>query len=208
MHGLMMHGELTITTILRHAMRWHPGSEIVSRRTDGAIHRINYADLGRRIHKLANALARLGVKPGDRVATLAWNGWRHVEAYYAVSCMGAVCHTLNPRLFADQLGYIVNHAEDTVLLFDVTFAKLVEKLAPSWPTVRHYVALADAGAPPACDLPGLLNYEDLIAGESEDFAWPDLDERTACSLCYTSGTTGNPKGVLFDHRSQVIHACR
>lgn len=204
--GLMMSSPLTVTTILRHAMTFHAGAEIVSRTSDGGIHRYTYGDFGRRVHQLANALKARGVKPGDRVATLAWNGFRHMEIYYAVSCMGAICHTINPRLFRDQLLYIANHAEDTHLFFDVHFAGLVEGMRDGLETVQSYVALCDAASLPDVDLPGLMAYEGLIDGQPEDFAWPDLDERTASALCYTSGTTGNPKGVLFNHRSTVIHA--
>ena len=205
-NGLMMASQLTVTSILRHATKFHPRAEIVSRTASNEIHRYTYADFSRRVHRLANALVGLGVKPGDRVATLAWNGYRHMEIYYAVSCLGAICHTINPRLFQSQLSYIANHAEDTHLFFEVHFAKLVEEIASSLKTVRGYVALCDEQELPDVDLPALVDYESLIADQDDTFEWPELDELTASALCYTSGTTGNPKGVLYNHRSTVIHA--
>ncbi|MCC5859964.1 MAG: long-chain-fatty-acid--CoA ligase [Ectothiorhodospiraceae bacterium] len=206
MMGLMMSSPLTVTSILRHACRFHPHAEIVSRRLDGSIHRYTYAEFGRRVHRLANALARLGVRPGDRVGTLAWNSYRHLEIYYAVSCMGAVCHTINPRLFQDQIAFIVDDAQDSVLLFDTSFTGIVDELAPRVTSVDHYVALCDQESLPQSAAPGLLAYESLIADEPETFPWPALDENAASALCYTSGTTGNPKGVLYSHRSTVVHA--
>ena len=203
--GLMMDQSLTITAILRHALRFHPRARIVSRQGDGSIHEYTYADFGRRVHQLANALVRLGVKPGDRVGTLAWNGYRHLEIYYAVSCIGAVCHTMNPRLFHEQLAYIANDAEDTHLFFDLSFAGLVETLSHEFTTVQGYVALCSAEEMPESGIDGLMCYEDLIGGEADSFDWPDLDERSASALCYTSGTTGNPKGVLYNHRSTILH---
>ncbi|WP_346910971.1 long-chain-fatty-acid--CoA ligase [uncultured Roseibium sp.] len=205
-NGLMMASQLTVTSILRHAQKFHPHAEIVSRLASNEIHRYTYADFGRRVHQLANALVDMGVRPGDRVATLAWNGYRHMEIYYAVSCLGAICHTINPRLFQEQLSYIANHAEDTHLFFDLHFAKLVEGLAGDLKTVRGYVALCEADELPDVELPNLTAYETLIADKSDRFDWPELDEWTASALCYTSGTTGNPKGVLYNHRSTVIHA--
>lgn len=206
MQGLMMSSALTVTSILRHATRWHGEAEIVSRRLDGGIHRYTYADFGRRVHQLANALTDLGIKPGDRVATLAWNGWRHLEIYYAVSALGAVCHTINPRLFPEQITYIANHAQDVVLCFDLTFAPLVARLAPNFATIRHYIPLCGSDEAPHMTLPGLVAYETLIQDASSEFDWPELDENTASALCYTSGTTGNPRGVLYSHRSTVLHA--
>ena len=203
--GLMMDQPLTITAILRHAVKFHPTARIVSRKVDGSIHGYCYADFGRRVHQLANALVKMGVKEGDRVGTLAWNGFRHLEIYYAVSCIGAVCHTMNPRLFHEQLAYIANHAEDTHLFFDLTFTGLVEQLSEEFNTVRGYIALCDGDELPDSSIEGLQAYEDLLAGEPESFDWPELDERSASALCYTSGTTGNPKGVLYNHRSTIIH---
>jgi fatty-acyl-CoA synthase len=203
MRGLMMDVPLLVSSLIRHADRCHGDTEIVTRTVEGPIHRTTYREAHRRARRLAAALSALGVRPGERVGTLAWNTFRHLEIYYAVSGMGAVCHTINPRLFPEQIAYIVNHAEDAVLCFDTTFAPLVEKLAPALTGVRRFVALADraAGA-----IPRLAAYEELLAGARDDFEWPELDERTASSLCYTSGTTGNPKGVLYEHRSTVLHS--
>ena len=206
MLGLMQEHKLLVASLIEHAAACHPDAEIVSRTVEGPIHRCTYADIHRRAKQAANALAALGVQRGDRVATLAWNTHRHMELYFGVSGMGAVLHTVNPRLFPEQLEYIVNHAEDSVLCFDVGFIALVEKLAPQLKTVRKYVVLTDRAHMPASSIPGLLCYEDLLAESSSDYAWPDLDENAAASLCYTSGTTGMPKGVLYSHRSTVLHA--
>ena len=206
MNGLMMQWPLLISSLLVHAERHHGEQEIVSRRVEGDLHRTTFRELAARSRRMANALARLGVKRGDRVATLAWNGYRHLEVYYAASGSGAVLHTLNPRLHPDQLAYIANHAEDQVLCFDLTFLPLVEAVASKLTSVKHYVALTDrAHMPPASKIPNLLCYEDLVEAESDAFAWPEFDENTASSLCYTSGTTGNPKGALYSHRSTVLH---
>ncbi len=206
LRGLMMELPLQVSSILAHAALYHADTEIVSRSIEGPIHRETYAQAEVRARKLAQALARLGVKQGDRIGTLAWNGYRHLELYYGVSGMGAVIHTINPRLFAEQLVYIVNHAEDACVFFDLSFAPLVEKLAPACKGVRAWVAMTDrahmpqiAGITPLC-------YEDLLAAEDGSWQWPLLDEHTAAGLCYTSGTTGNPKGVLYSHRSTVLHA--
>jgi YD repeat-containing protein len=206
MHGLMMNVPLMISSLIRHADTYHGDAEIVSRTTEGAIHRYTYHDAHFRIRRLAGALKRLGVKPGDRVATLAWNTYRHFELYYAVSGMGAIIHTINPRLFHDQLLYIVNDAEDRIVLFDTTFSSLVEKLAPACKGVKRWIALTDRSHMPQTAIPDLGCYEDLLAAETDDLDWPEFDENTAAGLCYTSGTTGNPKGVLFSHRSTVLHA--
>jgi fatty-acyl-CoA synthase len=202
-----MNWPLMIASIIQHADRCHGDAEIVSRTVEGPIHRYTYRDAHTRARRLANALRRRGVGDGDRVGTLAWNGFRHFELYYAVSGMGAVIHTVNPRLFDDQLVYIVNHASDRIVCFDLTFVPLVEKLAPRCPKVETWVAMTDREHMPAsASLPNLVCYEELVAAESDAFAWPELDENTAAALCYTSGTTGNPKGALFSHRSTVLHA--
>ena len=204
--GLMQDRPLLISSLIEHAARLHPRREIVSRTSEGPIHRCTYADIDRRARQLASALTALGVTPGQRVATLAWNGYRHMELYYGVSGMGAVLHTINPRLFPEQIEYIVNHAEDCLLFFDLGFVGLVESLAGKIPGVRACVVMTDRAHMPECSLPGLLCYEDLIGGRSDAYDWPVLDENVASSLCYTSGTTGNPKGVLYSHRSSVLHS--
>jgi 3-(methylthio)propionyl---CoA ligase len=206
MQGLMMDMPLLISDLIRHADRHHGSTEIVSRPVEGGMHRYSYRDAHARARRLANALKRLGVGMHERVATLAWNGYRHFEIYYAVAGSGAVIHTINPRLFPDQIAYIANHAEDKVVFFDLTFAPLVEKLAPQMKSVRHFVAMTDRAHMPKERIPDLLLYEDLIEGEKPEFDWPSFDERTAACLCYTSGTTGNPKGALYSHRSTILHA--
>ena len=207
MLGQMMRQPLLISSLLVHAERHHAQQEVVSRRTEGDIHRCTYGELAARSRRLARALQQLGVGFGDRVGTLAWNGYRHLELYYAVSGSGAVLHTLNPRLHADQLAWIANHAEDAVLCFDLTFLPLVESVAPSLRSVRHFVLMTDRAHMPATSaIPSLLCYEELVAAHDDGFAWPEFDEETASSLCYTSGTTGNPKGVLYSHRSTVLHS--
>ncbi|MDP9044023.1 MAG: 3-(methylthio)propionyl-CoA ligase [Pseudomonadota bacterium] len=206
MNGQMMQQPLLISSLLVHAERHHGQQEVVSRRTEGDIHRTTYRDLAARARRMANVLAALGVRPGDRIATLAWNGYRHMELYYAVSGSGAVLHTLNPRLHADHVVYIADHAEDQVLFFDLTFLPLVEAIAGRVKTIKTFVAMTDrAHMPAAGTVPGLLCYEDLVAAERDTFDWPVFDENRASSLCYTSGTTGNPKGVLYSHRSTVLH---
>jgi len=205
MHGQMMDSPLLITEIMRFADRNYADREIVSVTFDNPRHRTTWGQVFRRARKLANALKAAGVKRGDRVATLAWNDYRHLELYYAVSCMGAVLHTLNPRLFPEQLEYIVNHAADQLLFVDPTLLPVLAPLAGKLPTVQKVVVMTDAASLPAA-AGKLPDYESFIAGQSEAFDWPELDERTASSLCYTSGTTGNPKGVLYSHRSTVLHA--
>ncbi|MDO9167045.1 MAG: AMP-binding protein, partial [Rhodoferax sp.] len=207
MLGQMMQQPLLIASLLRHAERHHGSQEVVSRRVEGDIHRCTYAELAARSRRLAQALAALGVGLGDRVGTIAWNGYRHLELYYAVSGSGAVLHTLNPRLHADQLVWIADHAKDQVLCFDLSFLPLVEAVASRLATVKHFVLMTDRCHMPAdSKIPGLLCYEDLIDSQPDDaFDWPVFDEQTASSLCYTSGTTGHPKGVLYSHRSTVLH---
>jgi acyl-CoA synthetase (AMP-forming)/AMP-acid ligase II len=206
MQGLMQDRPLLISSLIEHANAMHPGAQIVSRTVEGPVHRCTYGDIHRRAKQVANALTALGVKPGDRIATLAWNGYRHLELYYGVSGMGAVLHTINPRLFAEQIAYIVNHAEDRYLFFDLTFAPLVEALGERMTSVRAFVAMTDREHMPALGVPNLLCYEDWVGAQSAAYEWPVFDERTASSLCYTSGTTGNPKGVLYSHRSTVLHS--
>ena len=207
MNGSMMQQPLLISSLLTHAERHHGEQQIVSRRVEGDVHRYTYSDLAQRARRMANAMAGLGVRFGDRVATLAWNGYRHMELYYAVSGSGAILHTLNPRLHPDQVVWIADHAEDQVLCFDLTFLPLVEAIAPRVKTIKAFVAMTDrAHMPASSKIPNLLCYEDLVAGASDVFTWPTFDENTASSLCYTSGTTGNPKGALYSHRSTVLHS--
>ncbi|SNC74590.1 fatty-acyl-CoA synthase [Hymenobacter gelipurpurascens] len=207
MLGLMMNTPLRIAGLLEHAAKWHSDTEIVSRLPEGGLHRYNYAAAHERSKQLANALTELGIQNGDRVGTLAWNTHRHFELYYGISGMGAVCHTINPRLFFEQLVYIINHAEDRLLFFDLTFLPLVEKLAPSCPTVESWILMTGrAHMPETTTLPDLRCYEDLLAAHNSAYEWPTFDENTASSLCYTSGTTDQPKGVLYSHRSTLLHS--
>ena len=206
MRGLMMNRPLLISSLLEHGAKVYHDCEIVSRSVEGPVHRYTNADLHRRSKRLAGALTSLGVKGGDRIATLAWNGYRHVELYFGVSGMEAVCHTLNPRLHPSQLSYILNHAEDRYLFVDLTFVPLVEAIAGHLKTIEGVVVMTDAEHMPESTSLDLLCYEDLIHGQDGDFTWPEFDENTASSLCYTSGTTGDPKGVLYSHRSSVLHA--
>lgn len=206
MRGLMSERPLLISTIIKHAGLYHRETEIVSRTVDGPIHRYTYGEAERRSKRLARALLKLGIGSGDRVATLAWNTYRHFELYYAISGIGAVCHTVNPRLFDDQIVYIVNHAEDRLLFVDTSFVPLIERLAPQFPAECRVVLMTDDGGESAASFSNLACYERLIADEDADFEWPEFDERTAAALCYTSGTTGNPKGALYSHRSTVLHA--
>jgi fatty-acyl-CoA synthase len=205
--GQMMQMPLLISSLITHAARHHGDTEIVSKRVEGDVHRYTWIDAELRARKLAQALARLGCQAGDRVGTLAWNGYRHLEIYYASSGSGLVCHTVNPRLFPEQIAWIVNDAEDKVLCFDLTFLPLVEKLAAQLPTVRHFVAMTDRAHMPAqTSVPNLLCFEELVEAENGDYRWPSFDENTASSICYTSGTTGNPKGAVYSHRSSLLHA--
>ena len=207
LQGQMMDQPLLISSIIEFAARHYADSEIVSRRVEGDMHRYTYRECEQRARRMARVLAGLGVAMGERVATLAWNGYRHMELYYAVSGSGAVLHTINPRLHPEQIAYIVNHAEDQYLFFDLSFLPLVEAVAPHCTTVKSFVLMSDREHMPRdTKLAHLLCYEDLIASSSDDYRWPRFDEQSAAALCYTSGTTGNPKGALYSHRSTVLHA--
>ena len=206
MFGLMQQRPLLISSLIDYAATWHGDRQIVSRDPEGRFHRSDYSQVAARAKRVAGALDALGVGHGDRVATLAWNSYRHLEAYYGITSSGRVLHTVNPRLFPEQLQYIMHHAEDGFVFFDPIFAPLVEMLAPKLPLVRGWVALCDAGQMPKLAVKNLLCYEELVAAASADYDWPQLDENAASTLCYTSGTTGNPKGVLYSHRSTILHA--
>lgn len=206
MQGMMMNRPLRIADILTYAEDVHGESEIVSARVEGDIHRASYRETGVRARKLAKALLGLGVTPGQRIATLAWNGYRHFELYYAVSGIGAVCHTINPRLSVEQMSYIVAHAEDQILCLDLTFVPLVEAVLDHLPKGLRYIIMTDRAHMPETKLPGALCYEDLVDAEADGYEWPEFPEETASSICYTSGTTGHPKGALYSHRSTVLHA--
>ena len=207
MLGLMQKQPLLISSLIQFAERYHGDTEVVSRRVEGDIHRYTYRELAARARQLANTLEREGLQFGDRVASLAWNGYRHMEMYFGVSGSGRVLHTINPRLHPEQVAWIVNHAEDQVLCFDTTFLPLVQAVHAQCPTVKKWVALCDADKLPAdSGIPGLVSYESWIGGASSTYNWPEFDENTASGLCYTSGTTGHPKGVLYSHRSNVLHA--
>ncbi len=207
MLGLMQSQPLLISSLIEFAARNHADGEIVSRRVEGDIHRYTYKDLAARSRQLANKLDSLGLAQGDRVASLAWNGYRHMEMYFGVSGSGRVLHTVNPRLHPEQIAWIVNHAEDKVLCFDLTFLPIIQAVHAKCPEVQQWVALCDADRLPAdSGIPGLVSYESWIAGQSDQYRWPQFDENTASSMCYTSGTTGNPKAVLYSHRSSTLHA--
>ncbi len=207
MQGLMMDMPLLVSNLLRHAARHFPDVEIVSRRVEGDIHRYTYEDCHARSARLADAFTRRGVHVGDRIATLAWNGYRHMEIYYAAAGLGGVVHTINPRLHPEQIAWIVNHANDAYLAFDLTFVPIVEAIAAHCPNVKGWIAMCARDRMPATQkIPNLLCYEELLAEGADGYVWPELDERSACGLCYTSGTTGNPKGALYSHRSTVLHA--
>jgi fatty-acyl-CoA synthase len=209
MFGLMQDHPLLISTIFEHAVNNYSTQEIVSNTIEGGVHRYTYFDWGKRTKKLANAFKSLDLKESDRVGTLAWNGYRHLEIYYATSSSGLVCHTINPRLHPDQVSYIVNHAKDKILCVDLNILPLVEKASENFKTVQAIVVMTNNKnmvQPKIKDSIKIICYEDFIRDHSDQFDWPQLDEKTASSLCYTSGTTGNPKGVLYSHRSTVLHA--
>ena len=207
MLGLMQDQPLLISSLIDFAERHHGEGEIVSRRVEGDIHRTTYATLAKRSRQVANALDQMQLAFSDRVATLAWNGYRHLELYFGVSGSGRVLHTLNPRLHPDQVVWIANHAEDQVLCFDLSFLPIVQAVHSRCTTIKHFIALCDADKlPPDSGIPGLQSYEAWMGAQSATYAWPDFDERSASSMCYTSGTTGNPKAVLYSHRSTLLHA--
>jgi len=206
MKGLMMDTPLLISSIAQHAERFHGDREIVSVTTDNPRHRYTFREAIGRAKQLANALGRLGVRQGDRVASLAWNDYRHLEIYYGVSGSGFVCHTINPRLFPEQIVFIINHAEDRFICVDAMFVPLLEAVADKIPNVEGFIVMTDEAHMPKTSLSNVMCYETLLAAESPEFDWPELDERSASALCYTSGTTGNPKGVLYSHRSTLLHA--
>ena len=207
MLGLMQDQPLLISSLIEFAERHHGDGEIVSRRVEGDIHRYTWADVARRARQVANALEGEDLLFSDRVATLAWNGYRHLELYYGVSGSGRVLHTINPRLHPDQIAWIANHAEDQILCFDLNFLPLVQAVHARCPTVKRWIALCDADKLPAdSGIPGLVSYDAWMGDRSTDFAWPRFDENSASSMCYTSGTTGNPKAALYSHRSTLLHA--
>jgi 3-(methylthio)propionyl---CoA ligase len=207
MLGLMQQHQLMISSLIEFAERHHSEGEVVSRRVEGDIHRCTYKDIALRSRQVANALNKMDLSFSDRVATLAWNGYRHLELYFGVSGTGKVLHTLNPRLHPDQIAWIANHAEDQVVCFDLTFLPIIKAVQGRCTTVKHWIALCDADKLPAdSGIPGLQSYEAWIGAESSDLVWPEFDENSASSMCYTSGTTGNPKAALYSHRSTMLHA--
>ena len=206
MLGLMQDWPLLCHRIIEHAAKYHGTQEVVTRSVEGPIHRTNYAEIHERALKVSQRLDRDGIKLGDRVATIAWNTWRHLEAWYGIMGIGAICHTVNPRLFPDQIAWIINHAQDRVVMTDITFVPILEKIADKLPSVERYIVLTDKAHMPQTTLKNAVAYEDWIAEADGKFKWKDFDENTAAAMCYTSGTTGDPKGVLYSHRSNVLHA--
>ena len=204
----MQGDHLLISSLIEFVSKHHGDSEIISRRVEGDIHRSNWEEVANRSKKVAIALDKLNVPASSRIGTLAWNGYRHLELYYGVSGSERILHTLNPRLHPDQIVWIINHADDTVLCFDMTFVPIIKSIHDRCPTVKHWIALCDESALPSdADLPKLLSYESWIKDQSvADYVWPVFDENTASSMCYTSGTTGNPKAALYSHRSTLLHA--
>jgi fatty-acyl-CoA synthase len=206
MLGLMQDWPLLLHRVIDHAAIQHGAREVVTRSIEGPMHRTNYADIRRRAIRAAKRLQKDGIKLGDRVGTLAWNTWRHLEAWYGITGIGAVYHTVNPRLFPEQIAWIINHAADRLIFVDLTFVPILEAIAEKLPTIERYVILTDAAHMPPTKLKNAVAYEDWIAEVDEDFQWAEFDENTAAGLCYTSGTTGDPKGVLYSHRSNVLHS--
>src|SRR6266403_5393129 len=206
MLGLMQDWPLLCHRVIDHAAINHAARPIITRSIEGPLHATTYAEVRARALRLAQRLDKAGIRVGDRVATLAWNTWRHIEAWYGIMGIGAIYHTVNPRLFPEQIIWIVNHAEDRVMLVDLTFVPLLEKLADKLPTIERYVVLTDAAHMPQTSLRNAVPYEEWIAEVDDDFSWQSFDENTAAGMCYTSGTTGNPKGVVYSHRSNVLHS--
>ena len=207
MLGLMQNQQLLISSLIEFADRHHGEGEVVSRRVEGDIHRYTYKDVAMRARQVANALDGMNIGFSERVATLAWNGYRHLELYFGVSGSGRVLHTLNPRLHPDQIAWIANHAQDSVLCFDMSFLPIVQAVHSRCTTVKHFVALCDEELlPKDSGIPGLISYEAWIGAQSNTYEWPSFDENSASSMCYTSGTTGSPKAALYSHRSTMLHA--
>lgn len=203
--GKMMHQQMTVGSMITHAGKYHGDTEVVSVETDGGIRRSNWRAIDLNARRLASALGKMGIQLGDRCATIAWNNIRHLEIYFGVASGGMVCHTINPRLHPEHLAYIINHAEDQVLFLDKTFLPVAAKLGPMLKTVKAFVLMGPRDEEAAASVPGLLFYDELLETGDPDFEWPDIDETSPASLCYTSGTTGNPKGVQYTHRSIMLH---